>query len=168
VRGASGLLSQLLRQYWSEYHRGLDEQTSSRIGVAILDLIGAAYADLPQAVAERSSLGTAHRIRIINFIEAHLNDPDLTPTRIAEACKMTARYLHHLFSDGDETVARYILRRRLEACSRALQSAALRGRTVTAIAFDCGFNSPTHFGRVFRAKYNVTPREYRRAKAGIP
>ena len=72
-----------------------------------------------------------------------------------------------VFSDQDETVARYILRRRLEACSRALQSGAQRGRTVTAIAFDYGFNSPTHFGRVFRAKYNVTPREYQREKAGV-
>jgi AraC-like DNA-binding protein len=166
-RGASGLLSQLLRQYWSEYHRGLDEQTGSRVSIAILDLIGAAYSDLPQALADRSSLGTAHRIRIINYIEAHLHDPDLTPTKIAENCKMTARYLHHLFSDQDETVARYILRRRLEACSRALQSGAQRGRTVTAIAFDYGFNSPTHFGRVFRAKYNATPREFRRLKAEI-
>jgi AraC-like DNA-binding protein len=165
-RGASGLLSQLLRRYWSEYTHGPDEQPGSRIAVAILDLIGAAYADVPQALGDRSSLGTAHRIRIINYIEAHLNDPDLTPTRIADACKMTARYLHHLFSDQDETVARYILRRRLEACSKALQSGAQRGRTVTAIAFDYGFNSPTHFGRVFRAKFNVTPREFRREKAG--
>ena len=53
-----------------------------------------------------------------------------------------------------------------DACSRALQSGAQRGRTVTAIAFDYGFNSPTHFGRVFRAKFNVTPREYRREKIG--
>jgi AraC family transcriptional activator of tynA and feaB len=166
-RGASGLLSQLLRKYWSEYHQGLTEQTSGRIAVAILDLIGAAYGDLPQAMGDRSSLGTAHRIRIINYIEAHLNDPELTPTRIADACKMTARYLHHLFSDQDETVARYILRRRLEACSKALQSGAQRGRTVTAIAFDYGFNSPTHFGRVFRAKFKVTPREFRREKAAI-
>jgi len=166
-RGASGLLSHLLRKYWCDFHQGLDEQTAGRVSVAILDLIGAAYADLPQALADRSSLGTAHRIRIINYIEAHLNDPDLTPTRIAKACKMTTRYLHHLFSDRDETVARYILRRRLEACSRALQSDAQRGRTVTAIAFDYGFNSPTHFGRVFRAKYNVTPREFRREKIGI-
>lgn len=167
VRGASGLLSQLLRNYWSECHKGLDAQTGSRVAVAILDLIGAAYADMPQALTEGSSLGTAHRIRIINFIEAHLNDPDVTPTRIAAACKMTACYLHHLFSDQDKTVARYILRRRLEACSRALQSEAQRGRTVTAIAFDYGFISPTHFGRMFRAKYNVSPREYRLEKTGI-
>jgi AraC-like DNA-binding protein len=80
---------------------------------------------------------------------------------------MTTRYLHHLFSDQDETVARYILRRRLEACSRALLSPSQRGRTVTAIAFDYGFNSPTHFGRVFRAKFGATPREYRREKADV-
>jgi AraC-like DNA-binding protein len=164
-RGASGLLSQLLRKYWSEYALGLEDYSGARIAVAILDLIGAAYANLPQAQGDRSCLGTAHRIRIINYIECHLNDPELTPTRIAEACKITARYLHHLFSDQDETVARYILRRRLEACSTALQSGAQRGRTVTAIAFDHGFNSPTHFGRVFRAKYHVTPREYRRVLA---
>src|SRR5216683_2210640 len=102
TRGTSGLLSQLLRKYWSEYHSCLDEHSGARVAVAILDLIGAAYADVPQALGDRSSLGTAHRIR-----------------------------------------------------------------TVTAIAFDYGFNSPTHFGRVFRAKFNVTPREYRREKAGI-
>ena len=128
----------------------------------ILDLVASAYTVLPQAHSDRSSLATAHRIRIMNFIEAHLGDPDLTPMRVAQACKMTPRYLHHLFSHESETVARYILRRRLEECSRALTVPSQRGRTVTAIAFDYGFNSPTHFGRVFRARYGVTPREYRR------
>jgi AraC-like DNA-binding protein len=81
---------------------------------------------------------------------------------------MTTRYLHHLFSDQDETVARYILRRRLEACSRALLSPSQRGRTVTAIAFDYGFNSPTHFGacsgQVRRHAARVPAREGRRRR----
>lgn len=163
--GVCSLLSRFLRNFWFEYQKQMDLPAAARVNTAILDLVAAAYADLPQSRSDRSSLATAHRIRIINFIEAHLNDPDLTPTRIAEACKMTTRYLHHLFSDQDETVARYILRRRLEACSRALLSPSQRARTVTAIAFDYGFNSPTHFGRVFRAKFGATPREYRREKA---
>jgi AraC-like DNA-binding protein len=163
--GVNALLSRFLRNFWFEYQKNLDAPTAARVSNAILDLVSAAYADLPQSRSDRSSLATAHRIRIINFIEAHLNDPELTPTCIADACKMTTRYLHHLFSDQDETVARYILRRRLEACSRALLSPSQRGRTVTAIAFDYGFNSPTHFGRVFRAKYGATPREYRREQA---
>jgi transcriptional regulator GlxA family with amidase domain len=57
--------------------------------------------------------------------------------------------------------------RRLEVCARSLQSSAHRNRSVTAIAFDHGFNSPTHFGRVFRDKFNMTPREFRREKGGL-
>jgi AraC-like DNA-binding protein len=68
-------------------------------------------------------------IRIINYTEAHLHDPDLTPTRVAEAGKITPRYLHHLFSDREETVARYIVRRRLDECARALVCSAQRSRT---------------------------------------
>jgi AraC-like DNA-binding protein len=160
--GMSGLFSTFLRGFWKQCREDLDPAVVPRVTNAILDLVASAYTMLPEAQSDRSSLGTAHRIRIVNFIEAHLGDPDLTPMRVAHACKMTARYLHHLFSQESETVARYILRRRLEECSRALTVQSQRGRTVTAIAFDYGFNSPTHFGRVFRARYGVTPREYRR------
>ncbi len=160
--GLGGLLSHFLRNLWVRSREDFDPLVEPRITRAILDLLASAYATVPEAQSQRSSLSTAHRIRIVNFIEAHLGDPDLTPMRVAEACKMTPRYLHHLFSNESETVAKYILRRRLEECSRALMLPSQRGRTVTSIAFDYGFNSPTHFGRVFRARFGITPREYRR------
>jgi AraC-like DNA-binding protein len=163
--GLSGLLSQFLRDFWGRCGDDIDPIIIPRIGRAILDLTASAYTCVPQAHSDRSSVATSHRVRIVNYIEAHLGDPDLTPMRVADACKMTARYLHHLFSEESETVARYILRRRLEECSRALTLATQRTRTVTSIAFDFGFNSPTHFGRVFRARYGITPREYRRQHA---
>jgi AraC-like DNA-binding protein len=159
--GVSGLLSGFVRQYWLQCRYSLDGEAAEQIAIALLDVLGAAYAQVPRTHAERSSRGTAHRIRIINYIHAHLYDPELSPAQIARACRITTRYLHYLFSDGEETVARYILVRRLEACSQALLADSLRGRTVTAIAFDHGFNSATHFGRVFRAHFGVTPREYR-------
>jgi AraC-like DNA-binding protein len=163
--GLSGLLSDFLRDFWARCRDDFDPIVVPRVTRAILDLMASAYTSVPQANSDRSSVATAHRIRIVNYIEAHLGDPDLTPMRVAEACRMTPRYLHHLFSNESETVARYILRRRLEECSRALTLTSQRGRTVTSIAFDYGFNSPTHFGRVFRARYGVTPREYRRQQA---
>jgi AraC-like DNA-binding protein len=166
--GISGLLSDFLRGVWRQCRDEIDPMVAPRMSSAILDLVASAYTSLPQAQPDRSSLSTAHRIRILNYIEAHLGDPDLTPMKVAEACKMTPRYLHHLFSHEAETVARYILRRRLEECSRALTIPSQRGRTVTAIAFDYGFNSPTHFGRVFRARYGMTPREYRRILTTTP
>jgi AraC family transcriptional regulator, positive regulator of tynA and feaB len=160
--GVCGLLSRFLRHFWIECTEALDEATAGRITAAILDLLGAAYADIGRAQPDRLSLANVHRIRIVNYIEAHLHDPELTPTHLAQACKITPRYLHHLFSEREETVARYIVRRRLDECARALACGAQRSRTITAIAFDYGFNSPTHFGRVFRARFGVTPREYRR------
>lgn len=159
--GVGGLLSGLLRNYWLHCRHSLDGESAEQIAVAVLDLLGAAYARVPRTNAEHSSRGTAHRIRIINYIHVHLYDPGLTPAQIARACRITTRYLHYLFSDGEETVARHILVRRLEAASQALLADSQRGRTVTAIAFDHGFNSATHFGRVFRAHFGVTPREYR-------
>ena len=159
--GVSGLMSGLLRSYWLQCRHALDGESAGQTAVAVLDLLGAAYAQVPRTHAEHSSRGTAHRIRIINYIHAHLYDPDLTPAHIARACRITTRYLHYLFSDGEETVARYILARRLEASSQALLAQSQRGRTVTAIAFDYGFNSATHFGRVFRTQFGMTPRDYR-------
>lgn len=159
--GVSGLMSAFLRHYWLQCRYGVEGEPAEQIAAAVLALVGAAYAQVPRSHAERSSRGTAHRIRIIHYIHAHLYDPDLVPAQIAEACRITTRYLHYLFSDGEETVARYILVRRLEASAQALLADSQRGRTVTAIAFDHGFNSATHFGRVFRAHFGMTPREYR-------
>ena len=161
AEGVSGLMSGFLRNYWVQCRHSVHGESAEQIAIAVLDVLGAAYAQVPRTHAERSSRGTAHRIRIINYIHAHLYDPDLSPAQIARACRITTRYLHYLFSDGEETVARYILGRRLEAASQALLTESQRGRTVTAVAFDHGFNSATHFGRVFRAQFGMTPREYR-------
>jgi AraC-like DNA-binding protein len=124
-------------------------------------LVANAYRQNLGSTIDHNSLGAAHRVRIINYIEENLADPTLTPTRISAVFRITTRYLHHLFSEEKETVARYILRRRLEECARALSSPSQRKRTITAIAFDHGFSSATHFGRVFRSRYNMIPRDYR-------
>jgi AraC-like DNA-binding protein len=157
----AGLLSRFLRSFWAACHQDLDPDAAARVTGSLLDLLGATYADVPRAHGERSAVAAAQRIRILNHIEARLHDPQLTPTRVAESCRITPRYLHHLFAGSAETVGRYLLRRRLEECARALLASPQLGRTIAAIAFDHGFTSPTHFGRVFRDRYGMTPREYR-------
>jgi AraC family transcriptional activator of tynA and feaB len=162
-RGMNLLLGNFVQSFWSCRKEAVEPAVALRMSYTILDLIAAAYSSAPHARCEHSSLVAAHRVRIISYIEAHLRDPELTPRRIAQACRITARYLHHLFANESETVTEYIQRRRLEECARALVAAPLRGRLVTEIAFDYGFNSLTHFGRVFRNRYGLTPSEYRRA-----
>lgn len=160
-RGIGGLLSDFLSDVWRHCQDDREFEISAGVTDAILGLVASAYRQLLGSSIDHSSLGAAHRVRIIQYIEEHLGDSNLTPTRIAETFRITTRYLHHLFSEEDETVARYILRRRLEECARALTSQSQRKRTITSIAFDYGFSSATHFGRAFRSRYDLTPREYR-------
>jgi AraC-like DNA-binding protein len=163
TRGMTGLLSNFIKNFWACRNDAVEPAVALRMSYTLLDLIAAAYSVTPHARHEQSSLVAAHRVRIISYIEAHLRDANLNPTSVAQACKITARYLHHLFTAESETVTQYIQRRRLEECARALIAAPVRGRLVTEIAFDYGFNSLTHFGRVFRNQYGLTPSEYRRA-----
>jgi AraC-like DNA-binding protein len=104
----------------------------------------------------------ARRLQARRYIEAHLREPDLSSCSVAEALGISSRYLRMLFSGKEESVSRYILRRRLEECARQLSNAMWRGRTLTEIAFAYGFNSSAHFTRAFRAEYGMTPSEYRR------
>jgi AraC family transcriptional activator of tynA and feaB len=160
-RGIGGLLSDFLNDIWRRCQEDSEFDVNAGVTDAMLGLVANAYRQVLGSSIDHNSLGAAHRVRVINYIEENLGDPKLTPTRIASAFRITTRYLHHLFSEEDETVARYILRRRLEECARALTSPSQRKRTITSIAFDHGFSSATHFGRVFRSRYDVTPRDYR-------
>ncbi|MGW5691902.1 helix-turn-helix domain-containing protein [Streptomyces asiaticus] len=98
---------------------------------------------------------------IREFIDLHLSDVDLSPQTIAKANRISVRYLHKLFKDEGTTVGRWIRRRRLEECRRALTFRPRGNQTIAAVANRWGFQSATHFSRVFRAAYGMSPREWR-------
>jgi AraC family transcriptional regulator, positive regulator of tynA and feaB len=160
--GVSGLLSSLLCNFWQQRRTGDETLLSPRFSEAILDLVASAYASITAAAPEGSSIAIARREQIRSYIETHLHDPALTPGGVAAAVHLSPRRLHQLFEADGETVGAYILRRRLEECARAMSDVSQRSRTVTEIAFLHGFNNASHFGRVFRERYQSTPSDYRR------
>jgi AraC-like DNA-binding protein len=135
-----------------------------RVGTAIVDLIVAALSvrlDRPEAVPP----GTRSRVltwRVKTFIEDRLDDPELSPERIAAAHHISLRYLYRIFEAQQTTVGSWIRTRRLEHCRRDLCDPALLRRPVSAIGCRWGFVDATHFTRAFKREYGVTPGEYRR------
>jgi AraC family transcriptional regulator, positive regulator of tynA and feaB len=162
--GLPGLLSALLSGFWEQRCRG--EYLSPRFAEGLLDLIASAYASVTAAGTGESSVAVARREQVRTYIESHLHDPALTPARLAAAVHLSTRRLHQLFEADGETVGAYILRRRLEECARAFADPRQRGRTVTEIAFLHGFNNASHFGRVFRERFALSPSEFRSKSAG--
>jgi AraC family transcriptional regulator, positive regulator of tynA and feaB len=107
-------------------------------------------------------MAVGRRAQAVDYIERHLSNPGLNPPAIAAALHVTPAYLHKIFSVESETVSRYIVRRRLQECARALKDKSQSRRSITDIAFAFGFNSLPHFCRVFKELYGTSPREFRR------
>jgi AraC-like DNA-binding protein len=55
-----------------------------------------------------------------------------------------------------------------EACRRSLERGDPNGMSVTDIAFGWGFNDSSHFNRLFKAAYGVTPKAWRLGARASP
>lgn len=152
---AAGFISML----WSGADGDMPGETLQRYADYPLQLIAATYAQIPQAPQVRSATLQRHRQLIRAYVESHLCEPTLTSGVVADALGLTRRHVHRAFSEQGESVVHYIHRRRLEEVYRVLASGDVDGRSITAIAFDHGFNSLPHFSRVFRQRYGMSARE---------
>lgn len=99
--------------------------------------------------------------RINSYIDANLSSPDLSPSRIAAAHYISLRNLHAQFAEQSMTVSSVIRQRRLENCRAELTDPLLAEQPIAAIASRWGFVDASHFSRLFKAAYGVSPRELR-------
>jgi AraC-like DNA-binding protein len=143
----------------------VDQEAGARLSEQALDLIAMAMNERRGSNALSSSTHrSALRFRLKSYIQSHLHDPELSLVRAAAALGISTRYVNDLLSDDRTSFQRYVLLRRLEQCERELSSPRHAHRHVGEIAFGWGFNELSHFGRVFREQYGVSPRDWRQAK----
>jgi len=149
-------------------HAAFDEATrlsaNSAVGVAdsLIDLL---LLPLREADGAFDRVGPeAMYVRAQAFIREHLRDPELSIDQISAALGCTKRYLHMLFSERGVTVSDYIWRARLQHCRQELEAHA--GKTITDVAFSWGFSSSSHFSRVFRKCFGVSPSAIHRGQHG--
>jgi len=101
----------------------------------------------------------------LSLMEQHLEEP-IDAARLAKSAGLSLRQLERLFQRHfGMTPHRYYLELRLQRARALLQYGSL---PVLEIAVACGFASPAHFSRAYRAWAGKAPiTERRRAPAGI-
>jgi AraC-like DNA-binding protein len=160
ANGAGGLFTDMLHLLPARFDTLMPESRTA-IGRQLIDLLVLAIkADERILASRRSSVRNAHLSRIESFIRSRLQDPKLDPEMVARACGLSTRYLHTLFKDTDQTVARWIREQRLAACRAALDDPD-NCQTVAEIAYRWGFSDQTQFSRAFKSQYGQPPGEYR-------
>nr|WP_294529764.1 helix-turn-helix domain-containing protein [uncultured Rhodopila sp.] len=101
-------------------------------------------------------------LRAGRMIALEFGDPALSRDRIAAKLHVSARTLDRIFAARSETVMRRVYDERIRQAAKLLTDPSAAHRTVTEIAFACGFSDVSHFGRVFMARMQMCPSRWRR------
>jgi AraC-like DNA-binding protein len=138
---------------------------SNKLARVIQDLLAVV---IPRAEAEPTSAASrkARRHeelaeRAFEWVEQHLTDEDLTPETVAKALRVSRSRLYEIFAPSGG-IASHILARRTAAVRESLQDPE-ETRGIAELSHHWGFQSETHFSRVFRASYGSTASEFRRS-----
>jgi len=130
-----------------------------------IDLVRAALvSSLGNPALGKESLQSTLEMRLLEYLRSHLADNDLSAGRVAAAHNISVRHLYTVLGRSGVSFGDWIRTQRLEACRRELSHPHARTRTIASIARQWGFPDATHFSRVFRGAYGVTPREWRDLK----
>ncbi|MEO0033977.1 MAG: hypothetical protein RIS94_3735 [Pseudomonadota bacterium] len=89
----------------------------------------------------------------------------LSPADVAVKLGISVRYLQTLFASRGLTFSASISQIRVERARRALRSDRFACCSITEIAHLFGFCDASHFNRVFKRQYGLTPSTYRNEAA---
>lgn len=95
------------------------------------------------------------------YIERHICETELCPELVAREIGVSLRGLYRLFARHQLVVAQYIRNRRLDLCAEALRHAVGEIK-LSALGYDFGFSDASYFSSAFKARFGVSPGEYRK------
>ncbi|MEM6634939.1 MAG: GlxA family transcriptional regulator [Pseudomonadota bacterium] len=99
---------------------------------------------------------------VIQMMEGNIEDP-VSPSILARDVGMSTRQLERLFRRYlNRSPKRYYMELRLQKARNLLMQTDM---SVINVALACGFASPSHFSKCYRAQYNTTPYRERGAQA---
>ena len=110
------------------------------------------------------ALRAAIFLNACHVITLKFGDSSLTPVQVAQELRVSTRTLARAFAANNETFMRRLFDERVRQAAKLLIVPGAFHRSVTEIAFACGFSDASHFGRVFAARLHMTPSQWRQRK----
>lgn len=164
-RGAGHLMIGMISTLASDMSE-LAPESAVAVADSVTHILVAGLSALPAArPVPVSHLAALHREQIKACVRTRLHDPELGVAGIAAQLRLSPSTLHRAWSGEPCSLAEWIRVQRLDAAQRDLCSPAHAKRSISEIAFDCGFSDAAHFSRAFRSRFGCSPSELRAANA---
>lgn len=159
---AIGSLAMGFMELLPDQAESLDGASGLKVADQLLDLVALALTSEKGRGAALSSPRAVALLRLKATVERLLIEPGLKPDQVAAEAGISVRYANSLLAEEHSSIERYIAERRLDRCRIALEDVTQSHRSISEIAFHWGFSDLSHFGRRFKARYGLTPTDYRR------
>jgi len=155
--------ARLLADHMLSLHRHLSAMSvaeADSAAEATIALVSACLVPSAERLGEASEIIDRTMLdRAKRYIEARIDDPNLTPAVVCTAIGASRSSLYHLFRHSGG-IARYIQERRLRHAYAALRNPT-EWRSISELAYASGFTSATHFSRAFRNLFRCSPSDVR-------
>jgi AraC-like DNA-binding protein len=140
-----------------------DERTA--LEQPIIELVRALFCvSAGDEFAQRDPLAQSLGTRIVEHLELHLGDPELSAGSIASAHGISERYVYTILKRLGISLGDWIREHRLAAAAKSLGDPGNVLVSVAALARDAGFTDPAYFARAFRSGYGMSPSDWRHSK----
>lgn len=159
--GVGMLLQQYLHMCGQQLQYNTDAASRQLMGKQLLEL----FTHLVQQSEQRlltttSDTRRSHLQRIEHYVRHHLEDPELNPQQVADACHISVRYVHDLFGDTGTTFGQWLKQERLQRAHHILTHTPFND-TLATLAYRVGFTDQANFSRAFKQQFNLTPKAIR-------
>jgi AraC-like DNA-binding protein len=152
----------LLKEYLVfllDLRSGIAAEVRQPVIAHVYQLVALALGPSPEVAASMAGRSNVESRLIAIKADAldNLGNRDLSTEWLALRHHVSARYIQMLFESERATFSAFLLKSRLERADRVLGEQANAGRSISSIAFDCGFGDLSYFNRAFRKHYGMTP-----------
>jgi AraC-like DNA-binding protein len=144
-----------------------DPKLRDTVVTHIHDLVALAIGEggpLGESIA--SAVVAARHSAIIEHIATHFQDPGLSLEMVARCQGISPRYLQRLMGASGTSFTGYVNELRLQRAIELLTELHTTAQRISDVALEVGFSDVSHFNRLFRARFGVSPREVRSAATG--
>ncbi|MFJ4291342.1 GlxA family transcriptional regulator [Cupriavidus sp. NPDC089707] len=154
--GGTAPIDMMLNLVGLRFGQQLAAQVSEQF---ILERIRSASDAQPIPVYARVGLSRAELIEVVRLMEANIEEP-LSLDELARLVRLSQRHLQRMFKFYlNVSPTHYYLTLRLKRAREMLRTTNASIARVTAV---CGFHSPCHFSKAYRAQFGHAPSHERR------
>ncbi len=128
-------------------------QHVSQLGGAVLDVLASSLTGSAEGGLDDRASAVADTLE--EYVKRYIDDPDISPERLANVGGLSLRTLNRVFASKGTTPMRWVLQLRLNESYAGLKAG--RHATVTEAAFAYGFRDTSHFSRAFSTHFGRPP-----------